>query len=290
MARARELGIAVVCDSGTTHIDYWDDTISEEHSRWAIPYKPIHPSIKASILGEYELADVITVPSTYVRRTFLQKGTRNSRIEVIPYGVDLSLFRPCPKRDDVFRILFVGSLCLHKGLPYLLEAASRLRLPGSELVLIGPSMRETEVVLSRTDARFRCLGRVPQADLYRHYSQASVFVLPSVADGFGLVLAQAMACGVPVIATENTGAEDLFTEGVEGFVVRARDVDALCEKILYLHENPDHREAMGLAGLQRVRSLGGWDTYGRKAIEMFGELIEAKRSAERGVHRDDQST
>lgn len=281
MARARELGIATVCDSGTTHIEHWDETVSEEHSRWGLQYRPLHPCIKASVLEEYSLGERITVPSGYAKRTFLDRGVKDSKLRVIPYGVDLSRFRPAAKCDDVFRILFVGALNLRKGLPYLLEAMSRLRLPGSELVLIGPKERATHAILSGTGAQFRYLGCIPQGQLYGHYSQASVLVLPSVADGFGLVLAQAMACGVPVIATDSTGAEDLFTDGVEGFIVKARDTDALCQKMLLLYEDCELREAVGRAALKRVRRLGGWDTYGQSAIEMFRELIQARRLGQR---------
>ena len=93
-----------------------------------------------------------------------------------------------------------------------------------------------------------------------------------------MVQAQAMACGVPVIATENTGAADLFTDGVEGFIVPIRDAGAIREKILALYENPAMREQMGEAALARVRKLGGWDDYGVRAADYYLQALETRAS------------
>jgi len=94
-------------------------------------------------------------------------------------------------------------------------------------------------------------------------------VLPSIQDGFGLVQAQAMACGLPVVATTHTGAEDLFTNGVEGFIVPIRCSEAIREKILYLYNNNELREEIARAALRRVQSLGGWDSYGQVMIDRY---------------------
>jgi glycosyltransferase involved in cell wall biosynthesis len=86
-----------------------------------------------------------------------------------------------------------------------------------------------------------------------------------------LVQAQAMACGLPVIATTNTGAEDLFTDGVEGFIVPIRNAEALREKLLYLYDHPDVRDGMADAALARVRAMGGWDSYGESAAAVYAQ-------------------
>jgi len=117
---------------------------------------------------------------------------------------------------------------------------------------------------------------VARGDLHKHYSQASVLVLPSIQEGLALVQAQAMACGVPVIASENTGAADLFSDGVEGFIVPIRDARAIREKILALYENPAMREQMGEAALARVRKIGGWDDYGVRAADYYRQALETR--------------
>ncbi|HWP37037.1 MAG TPA: glycosyltransferase family 4 protein [Gemmatimonadales bacterium] len=112
------------------------------------------------------------------------------------------------------------------------------------------------------EGRYRSLGIKAWSELPRYFSQASFFVIASIQEGLALVQAQAMASRLPVIATTNTGATDLFTDGVECFIVPIRDPAAIREKVLYLCEHPEAREEMGRAALRRVASLGAWGSYG----------------------------
>ena len=120
----------------------------------------------------------------------------------------------------------------------------------------------------------KVLGHMPQTELKNVMSRSHVLVLPSIEDGFGMVMAQAMACGCPVIASRNTGGEDLFSDGHEGYSVPIRDVDALAERLQHLADNPEERAAMGRQALERVQSIGGWRDYGEKAMAIYRELLE----------------
>jgi glycosyltransferase involved in cell wall biosynthesis len=205
-------------------------------------------------------------------------GVPETKLRKVSYGVDLNLFRSARKRDETFRVLYVGALSLRKGIPHLLEALAGLDLPNFELCLIGSVPSEIRPLLAKYENEFRYLGVIPRADLYKYYSQSSVLVIPSVEEGLALVQAQAMACGLPIIATINTGAEDLFTDGAEGFIVPIRNPEAIREKVLYLYENPDLRDRMAAAALSRVRALGGWDTYGERITDCYRGAL-ARRSA-----------
>ena len=90
-----------------------------------------------------------------------------------------------------------------------------------------------------------------------------------------MVMAQAMACGCPVIASENTGARDLFTDGEEGFIVPIRDVDALTQRLQQLADDPQLRERMGERSLGRVKNLGGWSEYGALALQTYQDLVDS---------------
>ena len=287
---AKERGAMTVCDRGSSHIVYQDEILAEEYACHGIPYEPIPQWAVEKELQEYEETDLITVPSTFVYRSFVEKGVPESKLAKLPYGVDLSLFHRVPKEDDVFRVLYVGTMSLQKGIPYLLEAFATLHLPQFELVLIGGLQEEVKPFFERYRGGFRYLGFFPRAELYHHYSQASVFVIASIQEGLALVQAQAMACGLPVVATTNTGAEDLFSDGIEGFIVPIRDPEALREKVLYLYEHPEVRDEMAQAALQRVQSLGGWDEYGRQAVVTYRSLLERKRFAEAASCRVDANT
>jgi glycosyltransferase involved in cell wall biosynthesis len=107
-------------------------------------------------------------------------------------------------------------------------------------------------------------------------SRAGVLVLPSIEEGLALVQAQAMACGCPVIATPHAGAVDLFADGREGFIVPVRDPEAIADRLARLHGDPELRAAMGEAALARVRTIGGWDDYGRAALALFLRLARAR--------------
>jgi glycosyltransferase involved in cell wall biosynthesis len=125
---------------------------------------------------------------------------------------------------------------------------------------VQPDLRD---ILSRLPtANVEFLGPVPRAQLVDLMSRSHALVLPSIEDGFGLVLSEAMACGCPPIASTNTGGEDLFTDGVEGFLVPIRDPAAITARLQQLADSPALRQQMSSAALARVQSLGGWADYG----------------------------
>jgi glycosyltransferase involved in cell wall biosynthesis len=105
------------------------------------------------------------------------------------------------------------------------------------------------------------LGAVPQPRLAELMSTSHVMVLPSIEEGLALVQGQALACGCPVVCSTNTGGEDLFTDGVEGFIVPIRDPEALTNRMQQLADDPALQSRMSEAALRRVRSIGGWSDY-----------------------------
>jgi glycosyltransferase involved in cell wall biosynthesis len=262
-------GALTVCDRGSSHILFQDEILAEEHSRWKVPYRHFDPRMVERELQEYEECDLILVPSDFAYQSFVEKGVAREKLRLDPLGVDLSVFRPVPKRDKTFRLIFAGWASLQKGIPYLLQAVEPLRLPDFELWLLGGVDPELKPILERYRDSFRFLGFIPRTELFSYYSQGSVFVIASVQEGLALVQAQAMACGLPVIATPNTGAASLFTDGREGFIVPIRDPAAIREKILYLYEHPDVRDAMSQAARERVQRLGGWNEYGNHTLSIY---------------------
>jgi glycosyltransferase involved in cell wall biosynthesis len=192
--------------------------------------------------------------------------------------VDLDAFFPCVQRcEDRFNVLFVGSVTVRKGISYLIEAFQKLRCTRKHLTFVGGVSPELEGTINRIRGQdqFSVLGQVQQSRLKEIMSANHVMVLPSVEDGFGLVLAQAMACGCPVIASQNTGAQDLFTDGSEGFIVPIRDAVAIADRLQKLADDPDLRFRMSEAALRRVKTFGGWDQYGEKMFQIFSEAIRS---------------
>jgi starch synthase len=264
-----------VCDRGSSHIRFQDSILSEEYRRWGFPIQGCDTRMIDREEGEYAAADAITVPSEFVRRSFLEMGVPEAKLFKIPYGVRLDRFRPTVRPSpDIFEVLFAGTVSLRKGIPYLIEAFQKLKHPRKRLRLAGPIEPQAKVVLERLDLNnVELLGAMPQTKLAECMSSSHVMVLPSIEDGFGLVQAQAMACGCPVISSLHTGGEDLFQDGVEGFLVPIRSPEAIHGRLAALAADPGLQQRMSAAAQARVQSLGGWSDYGEKYTSFLEELI-----------------
>ena len=244
-----------------------------------VPVKPIDSAVIENELAEYEACDRIFVPSLFARKTFLDAGFADSKIWSLPYGVDLSRWRQLPAPDDgKFRVIFLGSLSLRKGIHDLLAGFAAAALPNSELVLIGANTSATEHLLAPYRALSNVIrtGPLPHAKVLEWFSRGSVFVLPSIEDGFGLVLMEAQACGLPVIATSNSGGPDVVDpERCNGFVVPIRAPTAIAERLTYLYTNPGHLRAMRSASLKRAAEMQGWSAFGDGMIQRYRALRES---------------
>ena len=256
-----------ICDRGSTHQRFQDEVIAEEHRRWNVPYTTPAAHILRREEAIYATADAITVPSTVARRSFLQMGIAPEKVHVIPYGVRLDRFKPAeklpPDFSDTFEVLFAGQIGLRKGVPYLLEAFARLRHPRKRLTLARAVPSDFRDVLARLPTEHVTIaGDISRTELAALMARSHVLVLPSIEEGLALVQGEAMACGCPVLATTATGSEDLFSDGVEGFIVPDRDTAALADRMQQLADDPALRQRMSAAALERVKFLGGWDTFG----------------------------
>lgn len=271
LRRARASGVVTILERGSTHVLSQNALVGEEYRRWGWREPAIDHRLMDKQLREYEEADYICVPSGFAARSFLEHGVPQTRLLHVPYGVDLGRFVPGRAPGRPFRILSVG-VGLRKGTPYLLEAVARLGIPKAELWLAGAIPRDLAPILAKTSTPYRHLGTLPHAALAEVYRQASVFVLPSIEEGLPLAILEAMASGVPLVLTPNTGAEDIMTDGREGFVVPPRDPGALRQSLLRLYEDDDARLAMGGAGAKRARQWT-WDAYGDRIISAYRQVL-----------------
>ena len=266
-----------VCDRGSSHQRYQERVVAEEYARWKVDRASADPRDVRREEAIYDIADAITVPSQFAARSFVAEGVSAGKVHVIPYGVRLENFRKVSDPPEGgLQVLFAGSVSLRKGVPYLLEAFSRLRCAGKRLRVAGSLHPDIRTVLGNLpQADVELLGPVTQDRLVALMSESHVMVLPSIEEGLALVQGQALACGCPVLATTNTGAEDLFTDGVEGFIVPIRDPGAMAEKLQLLCDDREMQRRMSEAALRRVADLGGWDSYGRRWDELLQSLVKS---------------
>jgi starch synthase len=276
--RVQQRGGKFICDRGSTHIRHRAELIEQEHLRWGVAENALDdPRDLAREEAIYQTADAITVPSTHSRQTYIDRGIPAEKIHILPYGVLLDRFQKVadPPRGS-FQVLYVGRIDLAKGVTDLLQAFSGLSAPNKHLTIIGGVMSEMQTVLPQLPQdNVTFVGTVPQTDLKQWMSRSHVMVMPSLDEGMALVQGQALACGCPVIATTNSGASDLFTDGIEGFIVPIRDPDALRDRMQRLADDPALQQRMSEAALLRVRSLGGWQKFGDQWENLLRKLTNA---------------
>ncbi len=253
-----------ICDRGSSHQRFQENILQDEYSRWPVPAANTDDRDTRREEEIYRVADAITVPSTFAARSFLAMGVPSEKVHTLPYGVRLEQFtKSQPAPSDRFEVLFAGAVGLRKGFPYLLQAFAALRHPHKRLRVAGSIQREMSNLLAQLpQENVEYLGPVAQPRLIDLMNTSHVLVLPSIEEGLALVQGQALACGCPVIASTNTGAEDLFTDGVEGFIVPIRDADALRDRMQRLADDGLLQQRMSAAALERVQHLGGWGDYG----------------------------
>lgn len=227
---------------------------------------------------EYFRSDLILVGSTFARDSLIREGVDGSKVAVVPYGVDVELFSPIDESEmdmqrDRFNVLFVGTLTEGKGVHYLMEAYRRFRTPKTTLTMVGDDELKSGMTLSG-DPSVKTVPRVARCQLPSYYRQAAVFVLPTLFEGMGMVVLEAMACGIPVVVT-NRGPNEVVRDGVDGFIISAEDSDAITERLQLLYEKPDLRRSMGQNA--RLRALQySWDQYSRRALDAILSAYTSK--------------
>ena len=266
---ARRAGAITVVDRSSAHPVAQHALLREEFARFGLSYPAVNERMCAKHVQEYAEADWIMVPSPFVHRTMVDEGVPAAKLRRLPLGVSTERFCPGAKDDDVFRVLFVGAVSLRKGVPDLLEGFRRagLRRP-SELILVGEPFPEARAFLAKYDGLYRLVPFLPHGQLVRMYQQASVFVLPSIEDGFGMVVYEAAACGLPLIVSQNVGAE--VRDGADGFVVPIRDPDVIADRLLRLQDDA-LRRTMGESARQYVSQFT-WERYYSELSRHYREM------------------
>lgn len=266
--RARKLGRKFILDQSIGHPVAKErifESLRRRFPEWSTSAPKKSPEIQAVEREEHGLADAIVVPSDFVKQTLVTEGVSAGKIHVIPFGTDLDLFHPPEKRDGgcngkpvVF--LFVGGLTARKGLPILLAAWRLLDLAGVELWLVGSgSLPASESAkLPPTVKILGPKGRQEVAELMR---VADVFVFPSFFEGLAQVQIEAMATGLPVIGTHESGAGSLVENGVNGVLLPAGDEQSLAVVMRKLAMNHELRRRMQEAAIEQRQELG-WNIYG----------------------------
>lgn len=275
IAPAQAQGMKVVLERGSTHMTHQTEILRDAHARFGLDWHATDPRLIERELAEYQQADLICTGCSHARQTFIDRGIDPGKVAVNPYGVDLSQFSPAAGERRK-RILFAGQVGLRKGVPWLIEAFRTLP-PDWELHLAGPLEPGFDAVLRRHDlTRIILRGPLSRADLAREYRQAAIFCLPSIEEGFGMVILQAMASGCAVIASTATGGPDAGENGRDLLLVPPADTPALTQALSRLVHDSLLRQRLGEAARARVADGFCWNDYGQRAIALYQMLTNPK--------------
>lgn len=258
---AERCGAARILQLPALHVSAFEAVIERE--------RRLHPDLARSFDGyfdarfearaarrrlEVELADVIVTNSALTARSHILAGADPEKVISVPLGCPPALDERALRRDRAERALSVvwaGPFSLRKGAHYLLEAWRRLA-PGADAHLDVYGEIQISDKVDRTLAGIRFHGSVSRPDLFAAYERADVLVFPTLSDGFGMVVGEAMAHGLPVITTDQAGAADLVTED-NGLIVPAGDANALCEALRWCLDHRGRLAEMRLEALRTAR-------------------------------------
>ena len=266
-----------ILERGSTHIEFQHDILKEEYKLHGIKPKLPSKEIILKEIKEYTMADYICVPSEFVKRTFINKGFNEEKIIKIPYGVDLKNFYKFKDKINkkMFRIICVGTVSIRKGALYLLKAFEELNLYNSELLMIGNIDDDIYPLIKKyyKNKNINFIKPIKQNKLINFYNSSDLFITCSIEEGLSMVQAQAMACGLPVVCTTNTGGDEIIDQNKSGYILPIRNIDILKEKINYFYNNPEIRIAMGKNALEKANNFLSWENYGKKMIKFYKKIL-----------------
>jgi glycosyltransferase involved in cell wall biosynthesis len=273
---AERTGALKVMDATSSHptssYGFWQ----RECDIWCPGRRPGVPRwLFARANRELERADLILCPSKFVLESMLYNGIPEAKCVLNPYGVDTTAFTPRTEVPPKTRFVCVGAIGLRKGHQYLLQAFEIVRktMPDAELVCIGSPFPEIQDVLTRWQGTFKHSQNIPRGDLIRILGESTAFVFPSNEEGFAKAVIEAMSAGLPIIATHESGATTLVDDGIEGLIVRARDVQGIANAMIKVASDRKLNEKMGQAARARGAKNNTWGDYADRLIRIFNEHV-----------------
>jgi len=218
----------------------------------------------------------------------VKAGLNNEKLEIIPFGVDTSFFRPVNIQKDtaIFQILSIGYLIERKGFEYLIRALKEVLNVHNNvhLKIVGSGPLENQIKKLIIDLKLennvQILSNLSDQKLLETYNSSNLFVLPSITDsqgnteGLGVVLLEAMACKLPVIASNIGGIPDIVNDGETGLLVPEKDTIGMSQSIIKLIENEDLRENLTFKGYNMVKEYFSWEKIAKDYIDIYKKVLK----------------
>jgi glycosyltransferase involved in cell wall biosynthesis len=261
---AKQTGTRTVLNHATGPVRDWVRIMEPEYQRAGLKlteHSPYDAAYFAREDEEYALTDFHCVASTIVRDQLIARGIPRDQIWVVPYGADELTFNPGPDREPPgqFRILFAGQVCLRKGIKTLLDALTIAGQSTWRADFFGARLGETDRDIAgyRGPTPLHFHGAVSQGNLAEAMRSSTVLVLPSLEEGFGLVVPQALNCGLPCVVSDRVGGKDLIRHRENGSIVPVQSPEQLASELGWWAARP-----------KRVTQSFGWTEPAERLIAL----------------------
>jgi glycosyltransferase involved in cell wall biosynthesis len=273
--RAKEHGAFLLAEAVNSHPMDYTRIIHEELDQLGIKGRHETTINREAMAAERQLADFVLAPSGFVQESYERNGFPADKIIKLPYCANLNDFQPGGEKGKTFKVVCMAQVSARKGHYYLLQAWKQLGLKDAELHCYGYFDRDVIKALQRLNVPNVIFhGSVSKKEVIAALQTASLAVLPTIEDGFGVVILEAMAAGLPVLTTTHSGGSEVIENGREGFVVAPKSVEALAEKMLYFYENRDAAREMGKAARKKMESGWGWEDYTDRLLEIYARVVK----------------
>lgn len=283
LAAAKNAGMKTICELSTAHVTVARKILQQEcdlHPEWAESISNLHfpAAFEKRLEQEPFRADHVFAASEFTKQTLLEAGVEAKKIIKLPLGADVSKIKFVQKNDDFqnrpLRLLYAGTVTQRKGISYLLESMKNFSGKDVELHIIGNVFGAKEA-FDKYKAHYIYHGPVSQQELFQKYTEYDALVLPTVFEGFALVVIEAMAAGLPVITTPNCIGPDIIEEDRNGYLLPIRDVQKLTEAISKLRSKSGSEFLLMSENARKAAQRFTWENHKRRIAEIFtGEISE----------------
>ena len=267
--RAEQNGALKVVDCANSHPTTYYGHWQRECDLWCPGEAVSIPRwMYARMNRELERADLVLCPSLFVRDSMVANGIPERKCLVNPFGADVSIFQPRATVPATPRFIAVGTICLRKGHQYLFRAFEKVKqqLPAAELICAGDLKADFRKEWPRWRGTITHIPHLPHPELAKLLQTSTAFVFPSQEEGFARSIVEAMAAGLPIIASHESGATTLVQDGVEGYIVRGRDPQQIAGAMLRVAQDPDLCLKLGRAAHAKGAVRNTWQDYGDRLL------------------------
>lgn len=272
--KSKKQGAILVLEGANSHPLNVMKILEREYKKYGLIYPEKEKKEAKKLTKILKQFDYVMCPSQFVYNSFLEEGFRKDQLIYLPYGVTLKDFpNKQRKTNGKMRFVFVGSIQLRKGVQYLLKAWSEMKLRDAELVLVGRIWPDAQKVVEKYKTNKTIVFPGFDSNPKKYLLESDVFISPSLEEGSALTCYEAMACGLPLIATFNTGS--IIRNNKEGFVIDESNVEQIKEKIKYFCNNPQKVKEMGKNARKLVEKYD-WKNYGRSLVKFYRRTLNEK--------------